>query len=190
MRKPRNFYEPMPPGMEDNYVDDYFLKGLVHKNSFPQLHYTSLVKETFEIVHVINALTCFILIHNLLAYSYVPEELILTIFALMGLSLYILFLLINKDIMQPLNILGDLKTGFLLILILCILTPVLKSLFVAYSDDTIIFIISILILVHLISYDYSVTKKPFIYTKMTQNIGSPLSLNAIFFVAILLCSRL
>lgn len=31
-RKPRNFYEKMPEGIDDNYVDDYFLKGLVHKS--------------------------------------------------------------------------------------------------------------------------------------------------------------
>jgi hypothetical protein len=31
-RKPRNFYEKMPDGIEDNHVDEYFLKGLVHKS--------------------------------------------------------------------------------------------------------------------------------------------------------------
>jgi hypothetical protein len=40
----------MPEGMEDNYVDDTFLEYLVHKNSYPELHYPSLIKETLEIV--------------------------------------------------------------------------------------------------------------------------------------------
>ena len=31
-RKPRNFYEKMPEGIEDNHVDEMFLKGLVHKS--------------------------------------------------------------------------------------------------------------------------------------------------------------
>jgi hypothetical protein len=31
-RKPRNFYEKMPAGLEDNHVDETFLKGLVHKS--------------------------------------------------------------------------------------------------------------------------------------------------------------
>ena len=31
-RKPRNFYEKMPDGIEDNHVDEFFLKGLVHKS--------------------------------------------------------------------------------------------------------------------------------------------------------------
>lgn len=64
----------MPEGIEDNYVDDYFLKGLVHKSnlnfttnfaltdSFPDLRYPSMIRETLEIIHVINTLTCFIVI--------------------------------------------------------------------------------------------------------------------------------
>jgi hypothetical protein len=32
-RKPRNFYEKMPEGMEDNYVDELFLSGLVLKSN-------------------------------------------------------------------------------------------------------------------------------------------------------------
>lgn len=32
--KPRNFYEKMPEGLEDNYVDGFFMKGLVHKSKF------------------------------------------------------------------------------------------------------------------------------------------------------------
>ena len=31
-RKPRNFYEKMPDGIKDNHVDEFFLKGLVHKS--------------------------------------------------------------------------------------------------------------------------------------------------------------
>ena len=38
-RKPRNFYEKMPEGIEDNYVDEMFLQGLVHKSrSFNSLN--------------------------------------------------------------------------------------------------------------------------------------------------------
>ena len=33
-RKPRNFYDKMPEGVEDNYVDELFLKGLVHKSNY------------------------------------------------------------------------------------------------------------------------------------------------------------
>jgi hypothetical protein len=54
-RKPRNFYEKMPEGIEDNYVDELFLKGMAHRNSFPDLHYPVMIRNTLEIVHVINS---------------------------------------------------------------------------------------------------------------------------------------
>jgi hypothetical protein len=45
----------MPEGIEDNYVDELFLKGMAHKNSFPDLHYPVMIKKTVEVVHVINS---------------------------------------------------------------------------------------------------------------------------------------
>ena len=54
-RKPRNFYEKMPDGIEDNYVDETFLKGMAHKNSLPDLHYPKMIQNTVEIVHIINS---------------------------------------------------------------------------------------------------------------------------------------
>lgn len=45
----------MPEGIEDNYVDELFLKGMAHKNSFPDLHYPVMIKSTLEVVHVVNS---------------------------------------------------------------------------------------------------------------------------------------
>ena len=45
----------MPEGIEDNYVDELFLQGMPHKNSFPDLHYPVMIKSTVEIVHIINS---------------------------------------------------------------------------------------------------------------------------------------
>lgn len=62
----------MPDGIEDNYVDEMFLKGLVHKStlflfdhylfldSFPDLNYPSMMRETLEIIHVVNTLVHFL----------------------------------------------------------------------------------------------------------------------------------
>ena len=46
----------MPEGIEDNYVDELFLKGMAHKNSFPDLHLPVMIKSTLEIVHVVNSI--------------------------------------------------------------------------------------------------------------------------------------
>lgn len=72
-------------------------------------------------------------------------------------------------------------------LILAFLTPVLQSLTVTFSDDTIILFVFLFSFFHLLLYDYtSVSKNA---TDITRS-ASPTSLNAIFFAAILLASRL
>lgn len=68
-RKPRNFYEKMPEGIEDNYVDELFLKGMAHRNSFPDLHYPVMIRNTLEIVHVINSVVFQTLMFHILLRS-------------------------------------------------------------------------------------------------------------------------
>ena len=60
VRKPRNFFDKMPAGIKDNYVDELFLKGLVHKNSFPALRINELIKGTSEILLVCNSVVTLI----------------------------------------------------------------------------------------------------------------------------------
>ena len=59
----------MPPGIADNYVDELFLKGMAHKNSFPDLHYPSMIKQTLEIIHVINSVVLQISLFQVLVTS-------------------------------------------------------------------------------------------------------------------------
>jgi len=62
----------MPEGIEDNYVDELFLKGMAHKNSFPDLHYPVMIKSTVEVVHVINSVFLQIVLFSLMMNS--PKE--------------------------------------------------------------------------------------------------------------------
>jgi len=57
-----------------------------------------------------------------------------------GLS-FVIFLAIHKDKYQWKFFLNDIKTGLFLVSTLLFLTPVLKSLTVSYSDDTIILLV-------------------------------------------------
>ena len=59
----------MPEGMEDNYVDELFLSGMPHKNSFPDLHYPVMIKNTVEIVHIVNSVFLQIRIFHILLHS-------------------------------------------------------------------------------------------------------------------------
>ena len=45
-------------------------------------------------------------------------------------------------------------------------------------------------ILHLLLYDYHMVKRPIVFDNIPQSVGSPVSLNAIFFAAILLSSRL
>ena len=54
----------MPPGMSDNYTDDFFLADLVHKNTAVELNYSTMVRHTVEVVHLINAITVSLLSFN------------------------------------------------------------------------------------------------------------------------------
>ena len=116
---------------------------------------------------------------------------------------YGLFLFIHKSKYQLAFFFSDVKTAIFLTSTLLFLTPVLKSLTVSYSDDTIILIVVskknfydfnslmvVFIIFHLALYDYSMVKRQVVLDNMTQSVGSPLSLNAVFFAAILLSSRL
>ena len=94
---------------------------------------------------------------------------------------------------------GDVKTAILLSGFQVFLTPVLKSLTVTYHDNTIIifvvcnlFIITniVFVILHLILYDFKMVKKMPVVDNISQSVGSPISLNAIFFATILLSSRL
>ena len=191
-RKPRNFYEKMPEGIEDNYVDELFLKGMAHKNSFPDLHYPVMIKNTVEIVHVINSVFIQISLFHVLVNSSDDSKIENAFFAitialsLVGYILYSYFKIEDMKIDQEPgkqlslnNIFGweflhNIKSILFLSMILSLITPILGSLTVTYSDDTIILdyaskfnqsiltnFLLVTVFVHLIYYDFEmINQKP------------------------------
>ena len=99
-RKPRNFYEAMPEGIEDNYVDELFLKGMAHKNSFPDLHYPVMIKSTLEVVHVVNSIFFQIVLFMLMMNSPKDSEIETVLFAItivLMIFCYIVYCLFKLD---------------------------------------------------------------------------------------------
>ena len=155
--KPRNFYEKMPEGIEDNYVDELFLKGMAHKNSFPDLHYPVMIKSTVEIVHVLNSVIFQIAMFYILVYSEVDSKIehvffgITIVLSLIGYIVYsyykieanllseqkITFTQICKIIFGW-DFVKNVQQILFLSMILNLVIPVLGSLTVTYCDDTII----------------------------------------------------
>ena len=162
--KPRNFYEKMPEGIEDNYVDELFLKGMAHKNSFPDLHYPVMIKSTVEIVHVLNSVIFQIAMFYKLVNSEVDTKIehmffgITIVLSLIGYIVYSYYKIeANQDkigeqdgIQQKITFTQICKIIFgwdfvknvqqilFLSMILNLVIPVLGSLTVTYCDATII----------------------------------------------------
>lgn len=147
----------MPEGIEDNYVDELFLKGMAHKNSFPDLHYPVMIKNTVEIVHVINSVFCQISLFHVLVNSSDDSKIENAFFAitialsLVGYIIYSYFKIedikIDQEPGKQLSLfkiifgwefLNNIRSILFLSMILSLITPILGSLTVTYSDDTII----------------------------------------------------
>jgi hypothetical protein len=146
----------MPEGIEDNYVDELFLKGMAHKNSFPDLHYPVMIKNTVEIVHVINSVFFQIGLFYILVNSSDEskiENLMFAVTVALSLTGYIFYSYFKIEENQALDgasstplyktifgweFLQHIKSIIFLSVILSLITPVLGSLTVTYSDDTII----------------------------------------------------
>ena len=158
--------------MEDNYVDELFLKGMAHKNSFPNLHYPQMIKNTIEIIHVINSvflqLVLFVKLMNSDKKSNFETVLSIVTIALcvVGYITYSYFKFEENRKAQASGstsiyqlifgweLFNNLKQLLFLSMILSLTTPVLGSLTVTYTDETIILFYFFLVFVHLIYYDY------------------------------------
>ena len=96
--------------------------------------------------------------------------------------------MLNKDKLKC-GIFMDEIGGFcFLAMILAFLTPVLQSLTATYSSDTVTLLVVSFSICHLWAYDYERVKS--LDIRNQPIVRSPTSLNAIFFAAIVLASRL
>ena len=96
-----------------------------------------MIRETLEIVHVINTLVHFLVGFKYLMVGNFEEEIFFKILA--GCFLFFLaFISIHWSQYTLKNLVNDVKTAGFLTTALLFLSPVLKSLTVSYSVDTII----------------------------------------------------
>jgi hypothetical protein len=139
----------MPEGIEDNYVDELFLKGMAHKNSFPDLHYPVMIRNTLEIVHVINSVVSQVGFFSILVNSddeAKAENALFGLTIILSIIGYVIYsyIKIQKTGQSGVSSIfscqfrDDIKSILFLSMILSLITPVLGSLTVAYADDTII----------------------------------------------------
>merc|ERR1711953_1663369 len=94
---------------------------------------------------------------------------------------------LNRHKMHCNEIAEEFGNFLFLSFILAFLTPVLQSLTVSYSNDTVTTLVVIFSFIHLWAYDFTTTRTLNVNPRVVK---SPTSLNAIFVAAIVLPSRL
>jgi phosphatidylinositol N-acetylglucosaminyltransferase subunit C len=180
--------------MPDNYVSTSFLKSLRRPRA-ETFAFWETVKKTACIANHLAFIALFILIWHSLRWFRMPVE------YLIGIDLFLLAIsYLSRNALDrlstvPANKLSILKEGISSIYVfgtVWILSPVLKTLTLSWSENTIYAMAVILMVIHAFLHDYG-----YIYR---QNIGSPifawclvdnpLSMNAAMFAAIMLASRL
>lgn len=96
--------------------------------------------------------------------------------------------MLNKDKAKCSKFMDEIGGFCFLSMVLAFLTPVLQSLTATYSSDTVTLLVVSFSICHLWAYDYERVKSLDIRNQPV--VRSPTSLNAIFFAAIVLASRL
>jgi len=162
-----------------------------------------MIRETAEVINVLNALSCLIVSgpHVGANFSFSNQTTFCYLHDIQGAdmdvcfftSVFVLFCYtlhwrLNKNLKCS-DLISDLGTFSFLAFMLAILTPVLQSLTVAYSSDTVTLMVVSFCICHLWSYDFESSRST-IEPQNTPVVRSPTSLNAIFVAAILLSSRL
>lgn len=137
-----------------------------------------------EPINVINALIFLLSTYYCLATWEKSDELFFIIGLLIVFFGYLGHMLITKK--EKKRVPSDIRTFIFLTSAIAFLTPLLQDLTVNYSYDTILLYVSIFCIIHCCCYDFQIKTN----TESTALVGSSTSLNAIFFAAILLASRL
>jgi len=143
----------------------------------------AIFMNTFEPIEVTNVLVSLFMFFFSLMNSklYEVESQIVLLFTILLFSSVYLFL--DSHMLSWREILKQGKLAFILITSVLFLTPVVYTLTKATSNDTLVLFIVILIIIHVLSYNYS-----FVHNNNEQS--SPLSFQTIVVAGILMSSRL
>jgi len=100
-----------------------------------------MIRETFEIIHVLNTLVMFLVSFKYLMIGGNYEEDIFFKILAGCVACFVAFIFIHWKKYTWKSLTNDVKTAAFLVSALLFLTPVLKSLTVSYSNDTIILLV-------------------------------------------------
>lgn len=145
-----------------------------------------MVRQTAEPLNVLNSVIFQVTMFHCLVVWDNADELFFTIGLILVLAGYLGHMFFSTK-SKAITLGQDIKTFMFLTSSIAFLTPLLQSLTVSYSNDTIILLASIFCIIHCFAYDFQINSTA---VQRTTYVRSSTSLNAIFFAAILLASRL
>jgi len=175
-------YERQP--FEDNYLDSTFLESLISTEQSHDLKYQNLLPKSLEVSLAVSQVCAFMILLEARVSQKIQTPLLLGITTLSSLIGAFLYIVINPKILKLHSILSNLKSACIIVGLIFLLSPVLKTFNSNYASDTIYAMSFGLVLFHLITKDYG-----FIFEKSTNDINIDNSTLAIFFLSVLLGSR-
>jgi len=175
-------YEKQP--YPDNYVDSTFLIGLVQNANFIQYDFWMVVQESAAVSQQVTVVALFIIVFVQTLEGRLGLPFLLIMDALLVILGYLFRLAIDNNSTSGFRFLSQSLRMLLLFGTVFALSPVLRTLTNAFSDDTIWALTSFLLILHLYFHDYGFVNG------VTDHFTAPVSLNAAIFTSVLLGSRL
>lgn len=169
----------------DCYVDETFLNTLMRNANLTRYMYSDLCKSTVVLTQHLSCILIFLLVYRMIVKRSLAAS-TLVIFDVVSLPLgYALRWSLRP---APRAARQVLQSAIIVFGVLRILAPVLQTLTQSFSDDTVISLTSICLLIHIPLNDYSyVYRNP---ETIDEPLGRLMSLNVALFANVLLASRL
>ncbi|OEH77843.1 phosphatidylinositol n-acetylglucosaminyltransferase [Cyclospora cayetanensis] len=169
----------------DCYVDETFLNTLMRNANLTRYIYSELCKSTVVLTQHLSCILIFLLIYRMIVKRSI-EASTLVIFDVIALPLgYALRWCLHPAPRAPRQVL---QSAVIVFGVLRILAPVLQTLTQSFSDDTVISLTSICLLIHIALNDYSYVYRN--HGTIDEPLGRLMSLNVALFASVLLASRL
>ncbi|CDJ30861.1 LOW QUALITY PROTEIN: phosphatidylinositol N-acetylglucosaminyltransferase subunit, putative [Eimeria mitis] len=169
----------------DCYVDETFLNTLMRNANLTRYMYSDLCKSTVVLTQHLSCILIFLLVYRMIVKRSLAAS-TLVVFDVVSLPLgYALRWSLQP---APRAARQVLQSAIIVFGVLRILAPVLQTLTQSFSDDTVISLTSICLLIHIPLNDYSyVYRNP---ETIDEPLGRLMSLNVALFANVLLASRL
>lgn len=179
MKKKRNLYDQY--GYPDNYTDDSFLDELQKNINFKEITLLEAVSGSGLIAREMSVVVLFSILFYYLYNSWLEAETVFIHSTLVTAACYLIYCNLFKKSMERNSFQKDLQIVLTFLVFGQVLSPVMHTLTDTISTDTICAMAVIMMIIHLVFFDYQVDM---------ILVSKALPLNAAMFASVCLASRL